>query len=76
MTFGQGQSAQFDFDNDGKADISVFRPETGIWYIARNNGAVTATNFGLADDKVVPADYDGDGKSDIEIGRASCRERV
>jgi uncharacterized delta-60 repeat protein len=62
----------FDFDGDGKADISVFRPGVNIWYILRSSdGVFTQNYFGSDGDIPVPADYDGDGKSDIGIFRLS-----
>lgn len=59
-----------DFDGDGKADISVFRPNDGNWYILNSsNNGFSATNFGLSGDVITPADYDGDGKADISVYR-------
>ena len=60
-------SAQFDFDGDLKADISVFRQ--GIWYLNRSTLGTIGFQFGLSDDTIVPADYDGDGKTDIAVLR-------
>lgn len=61
---------RFDFNKDGTADFSVFRPSNGTWYTSLNPlvnyGAVA---FGLANDKPVPADYDGDGRTDIAVYR-------
>jgi len=66
-------SAKFDYDGDGKADVSVFRPSSGSWYISRSsNNSFSATNFGISTDKIVPADYDGDGKTDIAVFRISA----
>jgi uncharacterized delta-60 repeat protein len=60
----------FDFDGDGRADFSVFRPSTNIWYTLRTSDwQVLQTNFGLAGDIVAPADFDGDGKTDLGIYR-------
>ncbi len=59
----------FDFDGDGKSDISVFRPESGTWFLLRSNAGFTATQFGIATDKTVAADYDGDRKTDIAVWR-------
>ena len=60
---------QFDFDGDGKADISVFRPATGIWYLLNSQTGFTGVQFGATNDKIVPADYDGDGKTDFAVYR-------
>ena len=64
-----GRTTPFDFDGDGKSDISVFRPSSGVWYLNRSTQGFSATQFGLATDKLAPADYDGDGKTDIAVYR-------
>lgn len=61
---------KFDFDGDSKADISVFRPSTGVWYLLNSiNGIASSTQFGAPNDKIVPADYDGDRKTDLAVYR-------
>jgi hypothetical protein len=66
---------KFDFDGDGKADISIFRPVNGQWWYQQSaDNIVRATTFGTSSDKPVPADYDGDGKTDIAIYRPSTGE--
>ncbi|MBP6002580.1 MAG: VCBS repeat-containing protein [Pyrinomonadaceae bacterium] len=61
----------FDFDGDLKADVSVFRPSGGEWWILKSGGGTFATQFGAATDKAVPADFTGDGKADIAYWRPS-----
>ena len=61
--------ARFDFDGDGKADVSVFRPGNSVWYLNQSSSGFFAAQWGLSNDKPVPADYDGDGKADIAVFR-------
>lgn len=59
----------FDFDGDSRADPSVFRPSTGVWFLLRSASSVYGAQFGASGDKPIAADYDGDGKSDIAVFR-------
>jgi hypothetical protein len=59
----------FDFDGDGKSDVSIFRPNTGIWYLLRSQAGFAALQFGIASDRLAPADFDGDGKTDVAVFR-------
>ena len=59
----------FDFDGDGKADVSVYRPTGGVWYLLNSASGFSAIQFGISTDKIVPADYDGDGKTDVAVWR-------
>ena len=58
-----------DFDGDGKADISVFRPSDGYWYIipSSNPSAPIVYQWGYPGNIRAPGDYDGDGKTDFAV---------
>ncbi len=43
-----------DYDGDGKADIAVFRPATGIWYLQRSTEGFLAQPFGFGSDIPIP----------------------
>ncbi len=61
--------APFDFDGDGRSDISVYRPSEGNWYQLRSTQGFLVQRFGVPTDSIMPADYDGDGKTDVAVFR-------
>jgi hypothetical protein len=66
----------FDFDGDGKTDLSVFRPNSADNlpdFVVRqsSNAALRNIAWGATNDIAVNADYDGDGKTDYAIFRPS-----
>jgi uncharacterized delta-60 repeat protein len=71
-TTARPPNAPFDYDGDGKSDISVWRPSDGTWNIIQSgNASVRAQGWGLNGDKLAPADFDGDGKTDLAVFRES-----
>jgi hypothetical protein len=65
-----------DFDGDGRADISVYRPSTGEWFLRYSSQAYRTNTYGLfqwclAGDRPVVADFDGDGKAEVTVYRPS-----
>jgi uncharacterized delta-60 repeat protein len=70
--FQAEQAARFDYDGDGRSDISVFRPSEGNWYIQNSSTlGVSSPHFGQNGDLTTPGDFDGDGKADIAVYRPS-----
>ena len=65
------RSAPADYDGDGKADVGIYRPGPGQWWIQRSTAGLVAVQFGQTGDKTVPGDYTGDGKADIAYFRPS-----
>lgn len=72
VTTSSTNTTRFDYDGDGKADVSVFRPWTGAWYISRSlDNSFNGVSFGQSGDQIAPADFDGDGRTDVAVFRPS-----
>jgi uncharacterized delta-60 repeat protein len=60
----------FDFDGDGKTDISLYRSSAVTnWLLQRSSAGVIYVDWGNLTDIPVPADYDGNGTTDLAIYR-------
>jgi hypothetical protein len=60
-----------DFNGDGQADFTVYRPGAGIWYALGASGAWTSSEWGAAGDVPAPAGYDGSGVTNVAVFRPS-----
>ncbi len=66
----EGSNSPFDFDGDGKTDLSIFRPGPGEWWWLRSSdGGNSALQFGASTDRLAPVDFTGDGKTDVAFWR-------
>jgi hypothetical protein len=70
----------FDRTNDGRADITVYRPSAvSNWYSldSENNNAFVARQFGTVGDIVTGgSDYTGDGQTDLSVYRPSINSWI
>jgi uncharacterized delta-60 repeat protein len=62
-----------DFFGDYGAELAVFRPSNGTWYISKNNSSFdfVTVQWGVNGDIPAAYDYDGDGKYDVTVFRPS-----
>ncbi|PYS99330.1 MAG: hypothetical protein DMF63_11970 [Acidobacteria bacterium] len=65
--------APFDFDGDGKTDLSAFDLNAGAQpdfrIVNTSNGQSSNVSWGTSGDKAANADFDGDGKTDFAVYR-------
>jgi hypothetical protein len=65
-----------DSDADGRADLAVFRPSSGGWFVRHSSQAYSVSSYnyyqwGLPGDVPVAGDFDGDGMRDLVVWRSS-----
>ncbi len=71
----EGVTRFFDFTGDGRADVSIWQPDSGDWVLINSTTGQTVTRATLgsrrAGDVTVPGDYDGDHQADVAVFRPS-----
>jgi YD repeat-containing protein len=61
-------NVDFDFDNDGKADIARWKSSATEWKVKNSsNGSFTTTTIGSTSSDIAPGDFDNDGKTDAAV---------
>ncbi|NMO13966.1 hypothetical protein HPC49_00335 [Pyxidicoccus fallax] len=66
------RGTEFDFDGDRRADLAVWRRPGAHWWIQYSStGGSGVQQWGLDDDRIVPADYTDDGRTDMAVWRPS-----
>ena len=58
-----------DYDGDGRADLAVYDPVNGLWYVRTVAGAnlAWAAQLGGIGQEPAPGDYDGDGRCELAV---------
>lgn len=65
----------FKINHSERADIGVFRPADGVWYMLPAFSTAAYKKFGTNGDQPVPADYNGDGYTDAAVTRSENGKR-
>ena len=61
-------AVRHDFDGDGRADLAVYHPPSGLWYLRSSaNGSTTTVGHGGPAYTPVAGDYDGDALTDVAV---------
>ena len=73
------RSVAADYDGDGRSDLAIWRPSTGVWWVqtsSSNYKKYTTTEWGVSalGDVPVVGDYDGDKKADLAVYRPGTGE--
>jgi len=66
-----------DYDGDGIADLALYQPATGKWWIYSMGTATVLVNgeaWGSSDCLPIPGDYDGDGADDVAVYEPGTRK--
>lgn len=71
LTFGNYKGSRVpDFEQDGAADLAVFRPTTGAWYSLDSSAeTLRPMQFGANGDKPLVCDMDHNGRPDYSVFR-------